>query len=55
MPNEAAFYDDDRETAEKQFWNREPCMKNCRAAPKVVGRAISVDVTPDSRAGPKVD
>lgn len=31
-------------------------MKDCRAAPpKAVGRAISVDVTPDSKAGPKVD
>lgn len=56
MPNAAAFYDDDREIAEKQFWGREPCMKNCRsAAPKVTGRAINVDVTPDSKAGPKVD
>jgi cytochrome c len=55
MPNAAAFYDDDREIAEKQFWDKEPCMKDCRGAPKVVGRAISVDVTPDSNAGPKVD
>jgi cytochrome c len=55
MPNEATFYDDDREIAEKQFWSKEPCMRNCRSAPKVVGRAISVDVTPDSKAGPKVD
>lgn len=55
MPNAAAFYDDDRETAEKQFWTREPCMTNCRAAPKVTGRAISVDVTPDGKSGPKVD
>jgi mono/diheme cytochrome c family protein len=56
MPNAAAFYDDNRETAEKQFWNREPCMKNCRSAsPKVTGRAMSVDVTPDSKGGPKVD
>src|SRR5437016_7503918 len=50
-----AFYDDDRETAEKQFWNREPCMKDCRSAPKVIGRAISVDVMPDNKVGPKVD
>ena len=56
MPNAAAFYDDDRETAEKQFWNNEPCMKDCRPpSPKVIGRAMSVDVTPDSKAGPKVD
>lgn len=56
MPNAAAFYDDNREVAEKHFWVKEPCMKNCRpAAPKVTGRAISIDVTPDSKAGPKVD
>lgn len=55
MPNAAAFYDDDRETTEKQFWSEEPCMTNCRGAPKVTGRAVSIDVTPDSKAGPKVD
>jgi cytochrome c len=55
MPNAAAFYGDDRETAEKQFWKKDPCMKDCRAMPKVTGRAVSVDVTPDSKAGPKVD
>lgn len=56
MPNAAAFYDDDRQTAEKQFWSKDPCMKSCRSTqPRVIGRAISVDVTPDSKAGPKVD
>lgn len=55
MPNAAAFFGDDRETAEKHFWKKDPCMKDCRAAPKVIGRAVSVDVTPDSKAGPKVD
>jgi cytochrome c len=56
MPNAAAFHDDDREIAERIFWSKEPCMKNCRPTPpKVIGRAISVDVTPDSKAGPKVD
>ncbi len=55
MPNANAFYDDDRETTEKQFWKKDPCMKDCRSAPKVTGRAISVDVTPDNKAGPKVD
>lgn len=55
MPNASAFFDDDRETSEKQFWKKDPCMKDCRSAPKVTGRAISVDVTPDSKAGPKVD
>lgn len=55
MPNASAFYDDNRETAEKQFWKKDPCMKDCRSAPKVTGRAISVDVTPDNKSGPKVD
>jgi len=55
MPNATAFFDDDRETSEKQFWKKDPCMKDCRTAPKVTGRAISVDVTPDSKSGPKVD
>lgn len=56
MPNAGAFYEDDRETAEKHFWKKTPCMKDCRTtAPKVTGRAINVDVTPDSKAGPKVD
>jgi cytochrome c len=56
MPNAGAFYEDDREIAEKHFWKKDPCMKNCRTtAPKVTGRAINVDVTPDSKAGPKVD
>jgi cytochrome c len=55
MPNAEAFYDDDRETTEKQFWKKDPCMKDCRSAPKVTGRAIAVDVTPDNKAGPKVD
>jgi cytochrome c len=30
-------------------------MTNCRGEPKVTGRAISVDVTPDEKSGPKVD
>ena len=55
MPNASAFFDDDRETSEKQFWGIEPCMKNCRSAPKVIGRAMSVDVTPDNKASSKVD
>jgi mono/diheme cytochrome c family protein len=55
MPNASAFYDDDRETAEKQFWKKEPCMTNCRSAPQVTGRAMSVDVTPDGKSGPKVE
>lgn len=55
MPNAGGFYLDDRDTSEKHFWIKDPCMKDCRPAPKVTGRAISVDVTPDEKAGPKVD
>jgi cytochrome c len=55
MPNAAAFFEDDRETSEKQFWNKNPCMKDCRPAPKVIGRAMAIDVTPDGKSGPKVE
>jgi S-disulfanyl-L-cysteine oxidoreductase SoxD len=55
MPNAAGFYEDDRDTSEKEFWKKNPCMTNCGPAPKVIGRAIAVDVTPDEKSGPKVD
>ena len=56
MPNANGFYDDDREVSEKQFWNRDPCMKDCRKdAAAVLNRARTIDVTPDSKSGPKVD
>lgn len=56
LPNAGGFYDDDREVAEKHFWKKEPCMKNCAAAPaKVTSRARVLDVTPDKKDGPKVD
>ncbi len=56
LPNEANFYDDDRETSEKAFWKKEPCMTNCVAgAPKILGRARSIDVTPEEGKGPRVE
>lgn len=56
MPNQANFYDDDRETSEKQFWKREPCMKDCTAEqPKITGRARVLDVTPEAGKAPKVE
>ncbi len=56
LPNVDEFYDDDREKTEKSFWKREPCMKNCfRESARVTGHARSVDVTPDSKGGPKVE
>ncbi|PTM43493.1 cytochrome c [Bosea sp. 124] len=55
LPNAGAFYEDDRETSEKAFWGKEPCMTNCKAEVKVTGRAAVLDVTPDSKSAPKVD
>jgi S-disulfanyl-L-cysteine oxidoreductase SoxD len=49
MPNHGGFYDDDREKTERAFWNRNPCMKNCRGPVKVTGHAEAVDVTPDDK------
>lgn len=51
LPNAAAFYDDDRERTEKAFWNRQPCMKNCKTAVRITGHARVLDVTPDDKAG----
>jgi len=56
LGNEANFFDDDRETAEKHFWQKTPCMRNCApGAAKIIGRARALDVTPDSGKGPKVE
>jgi cytochrome c len=52
LPNALAFYEDDRETSERKFWNSNPCMKDCREAPKVVSKATSLNVTPDAKSGP---
>lgn len=49
LPNEAAFYPDDRETAEKHFWKAEPCMKACKDKVEILGRARMIDVTPDDK------
>jgi cytochrome c len=50
MPNEAGFYDDDRKTAEKSFWNPTPCMTDCKPPVTITGRARVIDVTPDDKA-----
>ena len=56
LPNVQTFYDDDREQTEKHFWNKNPCMSNCKPEPaKVTARARVIDVTPDSKDGPRVD
>lgn len=55
LPNEPNFHDDDREVSEKAFWKKNPCMTNCAPGePKVLGRARSIDVTPESK-GPKAE
>lgn len=56
MPNEKTFYDDNREAAEKHFWNRTPCMANCKPDTRITGRARVLDVTPEDMAkGIKVE
>jgi S-disulfanyl-L-cysteine oxidoreductase SoxD len=56
MPNGGGFFDDDREVAEKAFWRKTVCMKDCRKEPpKVTGRAMVLDVTPDSKTAPRVE
>ena len=56
LPNAKGFYDDDREVTEKHFWNRKVCMKDCAKEPaKVTGRAMVLDVTPDSASRPRVE
>ena len=56
LPNEANFYDDNREKVEKHFWNATPCMKDCKKEVKVTGRARVIDVTPeDGNKGMKVE
>ncbi len=55
MPNTDGFYDDDREVSEKHFWNRKVCMTKCGPELKVTSRAMVLDVTPDTKKGPKVD
>ena len=49
MPNQGGFFDDDRETTEKAFWNANPCMKDCGPPVKITGHAQAVDVTPDEK------
>jgi S-disulfanyl-L-cysteine oxidoreductase SoxD len=51
MPNAGGFYDDDRDSTEKAFWNPKPCMSNCKPEAKVVGRARVIDVTPEDAKG----
>jgi S-disulfanyl-L-cysteine oxidoreductase SoxD len=56
LKNEPNFIDDDRNTAEKAFWTKDPCMTNCLpGTAKVVGRASVLDVTPAPDKEPKIE
>lgn len=55
MPNANGFFNDDRETAEKHFWHRQPCMKDCKTDAAILNRASVLGVTPDKKTRPKVD
>jgi cytochrome c len=56
LPNEPNFRDDDRDTAEKSLWRKNPCMSNCLPGQaKITGRARVIDVTPEPGKGPKVE
>jgi cytochrome c len=56
LPNEPNFIDDDRETSEKAFWQKSPCMTACAPGPaEVIGRARVIDVTPETGKAPKVE
>ncbi|WP_029350173.1 cytochrome c [Bosea sp. 117] len=47
LPNQGKFYDDDRETTEKAFWKKNPCMKDCKGKVEITNHAAILDVTPD--------
>ncbi len=51
LENEPAFFDDNREEAEKTFWQKDPCMKNCKADVKILSRAGALEVTPEGGNG----
>jgi hypothetical protein len=56
LPNQPNFINDDRETAEKEFWRGSPCMTDCvPGEAKIVGRARAIDVTPETGTAPKVE
>jgi mono/diheme cytochrome c family protein len=56
LPNEPNFHDDDRETAERSLWRKNPCMTNCLPGKaSITGRAKLIDVTPEAGKGPKVE
>jgi len=55
MPNAGGFFEDDRETAEKSFWNPKPCMSDCKPEARITARARVIDVTPEDKSAGKVE
>ena len=50
MPNEANFFEDDRDSGEVKEFTYEPCMENCKDSVEITARAAVIDVTPDDAA-----
>lgn len=50
LPNEEAFYMDDRDELEVPAFTTEPCMENCKENVEITARAAVIDVTPEDGA-----
>lgn len=50
MPNQDAFFMDDRAETEYGVFTGEPCMENCKDTVEITARAMVVDVTPEDEA-----
>jgi hypothetical protein len=48
MPNEDAFFMDDRDEAELPEFSEEPCMTDCAESIEITMRAAVLDVTPET-------
>ncbi len=48
MPNEDAFFMDDREATELAVFSGEPCMENCAESIEITARAAVLNVTPET-------
>lgn len=55
MPNADGFFVDDREEVEAHFWDREPCMENCKDSVEITMRAAVLDVTPEDETAEAVE
>src|SRR5262249_39548082 len=55
MPNAAGFFADDRETSEKKFWKKNPCMRDSGGVRDITSRAGDANWAPDAKSAQKVD